>query len=36
MFETGLMQPDGIHPNDRGVAEIVRRILPSVAAWLRG
>ena len=36
VFETGLMQPDGIHPNDRGVAEIVRRILPSVAAWLRG
>ena len=36
VFATGLMQPDGIHPNDRGVAEIVRRILPSVAAWLRG
>ena len=36
VFATGLMQPDGIHPNDRGVAEIVRRILPSVTAWLRG
>ncbi len=36
VLATGLMQPDGIHPNDRGVAEIVRRILPSVAAWLRG
>jgi acyl-CoA thioesterase I len=36
VFETGLMQPDGIHPNERGVEEIVRRILPTVTAWLRG
>lgn len=36
VLATGLMQPDGIHPNDRGVAEIVRRMLPSVAAWVRG
>lgn len=28
--EPGLNQPDGIHPNARGVAEIVRRILPAV------
>jgi acyl-CoA thioesterase-1 len=31
-----LIQPDGLHPNAAGVAEIVRRILPSVTAWLRG
>jgi acyl-CoA thioesterase-1 len=36
VFQTGLMQPDGIHPNERGVAEIVRRMLPTVTAWLRG
>jgi acyl-CoA thioesterase-1 len=36
VFATGLMQPDGIHPNERGVTEIVGRILPSVAAWVRG
>jgi acyl-CoA thioesterase-1 len=36
VFETGLMQPDGIHPNEEGVDEIVRRMLPAVAAWLRG
>lgn len=27
-----LNQPDGIHPNEAGVAEIVRRILPQVLA----
>jgi acyl-CoA thioesterase-1 len=31
-----LIQPDGLHPNAAGVTEIVRRILPSVTAWLRG
>lgn len=32
--ERALMQPDGIHPNAAGVAEIVRRITPAVAGWL--
>jgi len=32
--EPGLNQPDGIHPNARGVEEIVRRILPAVEALL--
>jgi acyl-CoA thioesterase-1 len=36
VFQNGLMQPDGIHPNERGVAEVVRRMLPAVTAWLRG
>ena len=36
VLTTGLMQPDGIHPNEEGVAEIVRRLLPTVAAWARG
>ena len=29
VFQNGLMQPDGIHPNARGVAEVVRRMLPA-------
>jgi acyl-CoA thioesterase-1 len=29
-----LNQPDGIHPNSAGVAEIVRRILPATKAFL--
>lgn len=29
-----LMQPDGLHPTERGVAEIVRRILPAVRQLL--
>lgn len=29
-----LNQGDGIHPNARGVAEVVERILPTVVAWL--
>jgi acyl-CoA thioesterase-1 len=29
-----LNQPDGIHPNGEGVAEIVRRILPATRAFL--
>lgn len=29
-----LMQPDRIHPNARGVEEIVRRLLPMVATWI--
>jgi acyl-CoA thioesterase-1 len=36
ILQPGLMQPDGIHPNERGVAQIVRRMLPTVVAWLRG
>ncbi|MGO1119728.1 arylesterase [Rhodovibrionaceae bacterium A322] len=32
--ERDLNQPDGIHPNEAGVAEIVRRILPQVNALL--
>ena len=29
-----LLLPDGMHPNQRGVAEIVRRILPAVERLL--
>jgi acyl-CoA thioesterase-1 len=29
-----LNQPDGIHPNAKGVAAIVRNMLPTVTAWL--
>jgi acyl-CoA thioesterase I len=29
------MQPDGIHPAEEGVAEIVRRIVPPVTSWLK-
>jgi acyl-CoA thioesterase-1 len=32
--EPGLNQPDGIHPTAAGVAEMVRRILPTLRAWL--
>jgi acyl-CoA thioesterase-1 len=32
--EPGLNQPDGIHPNARGVAVMVERIMPSVEALL--
>ncbi|WP_408021729.1 arylesterase [Siccirubricoccus phaeus] len=32
--DPALNQPDGIHPNQRGVAEMVRRILPAVAQLL--
>jgi acyl-CoA thioesterase-1 len=32
--DPALNQPDGIHPNAAGVAEIVRRILPAVEALL--
>jgi acyl-CoA thioesterase-1 len=35
VLQTGLMQPDGIHPNEEGVAEIVRRMLPTVVGWLK-
>jgi len=31
-----LNQPDGIHPNEKGVAEIVDRIAPSVVRLLSG
>jgi acyl-CoA thioesterase-1 len=30
--DPNLNQPDGLHPNEAGVAEIVRRILPHVLA----
>lgn len=30
--DPNLIQPDGLHPNEAGVAEIVRRILPHVLA----
>ena len=33
-LESALNQPDGIHPNAAGVAEIVRRILPHVVALI--
>lgn len=32
--DRALHQPDGIHPNEAGVDEIVRRILPTVTDWL--
>ena len=32
--EPALNQPDGIHPNARGVEEVVRRILPAVETLL--
>ncbi len=32
--EAALNQPDRIHPNDAGVAELVRRMLPSVESLL--
>jgi acyl-CoA thioesterase-1 len=32
--ERALIQPDGLHPNARGVAVIVRRMLPAVRAAL--
>ena len=32
--ERALNQPDGIHPNEAGVAEIIRRILPAVEQLL--
>jgi acyl-CoA thioesterase I len=32
--EASLNQPDGIHPNARGVEEVVRRILPAVETLL--
>ena len=33
--DPALNQPDGIHPNERGVAEILRRMLPAVEALLQ-
>lgn len=35
VLDPALMQPDGIHPNARGVEVIVERIAPSVADWLQ-
>ena len=32
--QPSLNQPDGIHPNARGVEEVVRRILPAVETLL--
>jgi acyl-CoA thioesterase-1 len=34
VLDPKLMQPDGIHPNARGVEVVVERIAPAVAAWL--
>lgn len=34
VLDPKLMQPDGIHPNVRGVEVIVERITPAIAAWL--
>ena len=34
VLQDGLMQPDGIHPNARGVEIIVERITPMVAAFV--
>ncbi len=34
VMQPGLNQPDGLHPTAKGVAEIVRRILPSVEALI--
>lgn len=31
-----LLQPDGLHPNARGVREIVRRMIPAVARLIAG
>ena len=31
---SSLMQPDGIHPNPKGVKVIVDRLLPFVTTWL--
>lgn len=36
VLEDGMMQPDGIHPNARGVEVIVERIAPMVAAAIQG
>ena len=33
--EASLNQADGIHPNAKGVDEIVKRVLPSVEALLK-
>ena len=33
--DPALNQPDGLHPNPKGVEEIVRRILPDVEAFVR-
>lgn len=35
VLQPGLMQPDGIHPNARGVEVIVDRITPMVASFLQ-
>lgn len=35
IFQDGLMQPDGIHPNARGVAAIAQRMAPLVATFLQ-
>jgi lysophospholipase L1-like esterase len=35
VLQDGLMQPDGIHPNARGVDVIVERITPLLASVLQ-
>jgi acyl-CoA thioesterase-1 len=32
--DAALNQPDGIHPNEKGLAEILRRMLPAVETLL--
>lgn len=34
ILDPALMQPDRIHPNARGVDEMVRRLLPAVVTWI--
>ena len=34
VMQPGLNLPDGLHPTAKGVAEIVKRILPSVEALI--
>ncbi len=35
VLQPGMMQPDGIHPNARGVAVIVERMAPAVAEFVK-
>lgn len=35
ILQPGLMQPDGIHPNARGVAAIVERMAPAILATIQ-
>jgi len=35
-MDPNLNQPDGLHPNERGVAVMVNHLAPLVAAWIGG